>query len=265
MHGDVLQALARIPDDSIHLTFTSPPYYNARDYSTYGSYEEYLQFLERVFGELQRVTKEGRFFVLNTSPVIVGRAGRQHESSRYAIPFDLHPRLTAAGWKFIDDIVWRKPSGAAKPRNSGFAVHRQPLTYKANAVTEYLMVYRKRSPKLIDWNLRQYDRAAREASRVAGWYEASNVWEVDPAFDRVHSAVFPLALCERVVRYYSMIGDLVFDPFAGSGTLGEAAQTLGRRALLCEIDDRYAARIQQRLGLGIKRVPLPEFGADHGD
>ena len=60
-----------------------------------------------------------------------------------------------------------------------------------------------------------------------------------------------------------MIGDLVFDPFAGSGTLGEAAQALGRRALLCEIDDRYAARIQQRLG--IKRIPLSEFGADHGD
>ena len=261
VHGDVLEALGRIPDDSVHLTFTSPPYYNARDYSTYGSYEEYLQFLERVFGELQRVTKEGRFFVLNTSPVIVGRAGRQHESSRYAIPFDLHPRLTAAGWKFIDDIVWRKPSGAAKPRNSGFAVHRQPLTYKANAVTEYLMVYRKRSARLIDWNLRQYDGAAREASRVAGWYEASNVWEVDPAFDRVHSAVFPLGLCERVVRYYSMIGDLVFDPFAGSGTLGEAAQALGRHALLCEVDDRYAARIQQRLGLGIRRVPAAEFGA----
>ena len=264
VHGDVLQALGRIPDDSVHLTFTSPPYYNARDYSTYRSYEEYLRFLEHVFTELHRVTKEGRFFVLNTSPVIVGRAGRQHESSRYGIPFDLHPRLTAAGWKFIDDIVWRKPSGAAKPRNSGFAVHRQPLTYKANAVTEYLMVYRKRSDRLIDWNLRQYPRETRDASLVTGDYEASNVWDVDPAFDRVHSAVFPRALCERVIAYYSMIGDLVFDPFAGSGTLGEAARALDRQPLLCELDDRYAARIQHRLNFQIKRIPVAEFGAPDG-
>ena len=127
------------------------------------------------------------------------------------------------------------------------------------------MVYRKRSARLIDWNLRQYPRETREASRVDDDYEPSNVWDVDPAVDRVHSAVFPRRLCERVVRCYSMIGDLVFDPFAGSGTLGEAAQALDRRALLCEIDDRYAARIQHRLGFHIKRLPLAEFGAPDAD
>ena len=253
-----------MPDDSVHLSFTSPPYYNARDYSTYPSYEHYLDFLVSVFREVHRVTKEGRFFVLNTSPVIVPRAGRQHESRRYAIPFDLHPRLTAIGWKFVDDIIWRKPAGAAKPRNSGFAVHRQPLTYKANAVTEYVMVYRKQSLRLIDWNLRQYERPIRDASRVSDGYETTNVWDIDPATDPVHSAVFPLELCERVVSYYSMVGDLVLDPFAGSGTLGVAAQHLNRYALLLELDEHYVRRMARRLGIWARVISLEEFGAERG-
>ena len=64
--GDVLEALKYVPDESIHLTFTSPPYYNARDYSIYPSYKEYILFLADVFREVYRVTKEGRFFILNT-------------------------------------------------------------------------------------------------------------------------------------------------------------------------------------------------------
>ena len=248
LHGDAIESLRSLPDECVQLTFTSPPYYNARDYSTYPSYEAYLSFLTDTFREVHRVTDEGRFLVVNTSPVIVPRAGRQHESHRYAIPFDLHPRLIELGWKFIDDIIWKKPAGAAKPRNSGFNVHRQPLTYKANAVTEYVMVYRKASARLIDWNLRQYDRDTRSASKVPDGYETTNVWELDPATDRVHSAVFPESLCERVVQYYSMQGDLVLDPFAGSGTLGVAAARLERDFLLLEINDRYVRRIQQRLG-----------------
>ncbi len=259
IHGDARELLARLPDESIHLTFTSPPYYNARDYSVYQSYEAYLDFLESVFAELHRVTKEGRFLVVNTSPVIVPRAGRQHESRRYAIPFDLHPRLTARGWRFIDDIIWRKPDGAAKPRNSGFASHRQPLTWKANAVTEYVMVYRKQSTRLIDWNLRQYPPAIRAASRAPADYEATNVWEIDPAVDRVHSAVFPQALCERVIAYYSMLGDLVFDPFAGSGTVALAALKLDRKALLAEINPKYVQRIQSRVGMQIRASTLDEL------
>lgn len=259
VHGDVRELLRRLPDESLHLTITSPPYYNARDYSAYESYEAYLDFLESVFAGVHRATKEGRFLVVNTSPVIVPRAGRQHESHRFAIPFDLHPRLTRLGWRFIDDVIWRKPDGAAKPRNHGFAAHRQPLTWKGNAVTEYVMVYRKQSSRLIDWNLRQYPRETRDASRVKGEYETTNVWDIDPAVDRVHSAVFPLELCERVITYYSMVGDLVFDPFAGSGTVGLAALALERRTLLAELDDAYVRRIQNRIGMPLRSATITEM------
>ena len=259
MHGDAVDALRGVADESIHLTFTSPPYYNARDYSTYPSYQAYLDLLTDVFREVHRATADGRFLVVNTSPVIVPRAGRQHESHRFAIPFDLHPRLTEIGWKFIDDIIWKKPSGAAKPRNSGFAVHRQPLTYKANAVTEYVMVYRKQSRHLIDWNLRQYPDDVRDQSRVPDGYETTNVWELDPTNDPVHSAVFPESLCERVIRYYSMVGDLVLDPFAGSGTVGVAAHKLDRHFLLLEINEQYVKRIQQRVGLAGRTFSLENW------
>ena len=141
--ADVQEMFPLIPDESVHLTFTSPPYYNARDYTIFQSYKAYLDFLTAVFKETYRITKEGRFFVLNTSPVIVPRISRAHSSKRYAIPYDMHPRLTDMGWEFIDDIVWMKPEYAAKNRNGGFCQHRKPLCYKANSVTESVMVSQK--------------------------------------------------------------------------------------------------------------------------
>lgn len=245
VHGDVREILKYAPEESIHLTFTSPPYYNARDYSIYESYNAYLDFLTEVFCAVHRVTKEGRFLIVNTSPVIVPRVSRAHSSKRYPIPFDLHARLVQTGWEFVDDIIWLKPESSAKNRNAGFLQHRKPLAYKPNAVTEYLMVYRKATDKLLDWNMRQYDWQTIEESKVLGDYETSNVWRIDPVFDRVHSAVFPVELCNRVILFYSYKGDLVFDPFAGSGTLGRAARNLGRYFFLTEKEEQYVERIKQ--------------------
>lgn len=118
--GDVREVLKHVPDESVHLTFTSPPYYNARDYSIYISYQAYLDFLDEVFRAVHRVTKEGRFLIVNTSPVIIPRVSRAHASKRYPIPFDLHARLVQAGWEFIDDIIWLKPESSVKNRNAGF-------------------------------------------------------------------------------------------------------------------------------------------------
>ena len=224
--GDVRDTLKIIPDESFHLTFTSPPYYNARDYSIYPSYKAYLKFFEEVFKLTFDKTKEGRFLIVNTSPVIVPRISRQYASKRYPIPFDIHHFLVEMGWEFIDDIIWAKPEASVKNRNAGFLQHRKPLAYKPNARTEYLMVYRKQTDKLIDWNIRQYDWDTVKESKVKDGYETSNVWEIDPKFDKIHSAVFPVDLCKRVIEYYSFKWDLVFDPFAGSGTFGRTAKYL---------------------------------------
>jgi len=239
VQGDVLDVLKHVPDESFHLTFTSPPYYNARDYSIYPSYQAYLDFLEKVFKMTHRKTKEGRFLIVNTSPIIIPRISRQHSSKRYPIPFDMHHFLVRMGWDFIDDIVWVKPESSVKNRNAGFLQHRKPLGYKPNARTEYLMVYRKHTEKLLDWNIRQYDFRTVSGSKVGDGYETSNVWEIDPTHDRVHSAVFPVDLCRRVIEYYSYKGDLVFDPFGGSGTFGRTAKSLDRFFFLTEKDMSY--------------------------
>ncbi len=250
VNADVLEALRYVPDESVHLTFTSPPYYNARDYTLYQSYEGYLQFLVQVFKEVHRITKEGRFFVLNTSPILIPRMSRQHASTRYLIPFDIHPLITQIGFEFIDDIIWVKPEPSAKNRNGGFFQHRKPLGYKTNSVVEYVIVYRKQTDKLIDWNMRQYDEETIEASRVRGDYEKTNLWKIAPASDPVHPAVFPVELASRIIELYSYRGDLVFDPFAGRGTVGLAAKALGRYFFLTEKDPKYAAYAQQLLSKG---------------
>jgi len=247
VNADVFDALKYVPDESVHLTFTSPPYYNARDYSIYPSYQAYLEFLEKVFIETHRITKEGRFLIVNTSPIIIPRVSRQHSSKRYPIPFDLHPYLVKNGWEFIDDIVWLKPEASVKNRIGGFMQHRKPLGYKPNSVTEYLMVYRKSTEKLLDWNIRSYNCEIVKKSKVADGYETSNVWKIDPSFNKVHSAIFPVELCKRVIQYYSYKEDLIFDPFAGSGTVGKTAKMLDRFFFLTEQEPKYFEYMQSKM------------------
>ena len=245
VHGDVNDILTHIPPGSVHLTFTSPPYYNARDYSIYKSYKEYLSFLNNVFQKVYDVTKEGRFFALNTSPVIVPRVSRAHSSKRYPIPYDIHPFLVNMGWEFIDDIVWAKPEVTVKNRNAGFLQHRNPLAYKPNPVTEMIMIYRKKTNKLIDWNIKQYPREVVDSSKVQGLYETKNLWCIDPTFNKKHSAVFPVALCHNIIKFYSFKGDLVFDPFAGSGTVGKACLQLDRRFFMTEKNIAYMENLKE--------------------
>ncbi len=262
IEGDVRKIVKLIPDESIHLTFTSPPYYNARDYSIYRSYKEYLGFLENVFKEIHRITKEGRFFILNTSPIIIPRISRQHSSKRYPIPYDIHPLLIKMGWEFIDDIVWVKPEASVKNRVAGFAQHRKPLAYKPNPRSECIMVYRKKTDKLLDWNIKQYYCETIENSKVKENFETSNIWKIDPTFDKTHTAVFPIELCNRIIKFYSYIGDLVFDPFGGSGTMAKAAQKLKRYFLLTEKAPEYIKRIKENLmqmEIYSDKNYLPEF------
>ena len=245
-NGDVIKLLKKVENESVHLTFTSPPYYNARDYSIYNSYNSYLKFLWTAFKEVHRITKEGRFFILNTSPIIIPRTGRKYSSIRYPIPFDIHHEMIKMGWEYVDDIIWLKPEPSAKNRVAGFNMHRKPLAYKPNCVTETLMVYRKKSNKLIDWIFKQYPEEIIKTSKIKDGYETSNVWKIDPTSNKNHSAVFPIKLCDRVINYYSFEGDLVFDPFAGSGSVGISAIKNKRNFFLTEVDKEYFKLLKQK-------------------
>lgn len=241
--GDSEEILQDLPAQSIDLVFTSPPYFNARpEYNDYLDYEEYLLKIQKIIREVHRVLAEGRFFVMNVSPVLIRRSHRNQSSRRIAVPFDMHRLFIEEGYEFVDDIIWVKPEGAgwATGRGRRFAADRNPLQYKPVPVTEYILVYRKESDKLIDWNIRAHpEPEIVRQSRIDDEYEKTNVWKIKPAHDKRHPAVFPLELAEKVIAYYSFKGDVVLDPFAGIGTTGKAAVKSGRRFVLIEKEPSY--------------------------
>ncbi|RMD62555.1 site-specific DNA-methyltransferase [Candidatus Parcubacteria bacterium] len=248
--GKAEDVLPTLPAESVDLIFTSPPYYNARpEYEDYISYEEYLLTLRKVIRACHRVLNEGRFFVINVAPVLIRRASRQQSSRRIAVPFDVHRLFIEEGFDFIDDIIWLKPEGAgwATSRGRRFAADRTPLQYKPVPITEYILVYRKHTDLLIDWNIRTHPRQDLvQASKVPDGYERTNVWRISPAHDKEHPAVFPEELAARVITYYSFRDDVILDPFAGSGTVGAAAVKLGRRFVLIDKEPRYVHLMRER-------------------
>lgn len=248
--GDAVQILQDLPEDSIDLIFTSPPYYNARpEYEDYISYETYLLKMRKVIGACHRVLNEGRFFVMNISPVLVRRTSRSESSKRIAVPFDIHRIFVEEGFDFIDDIIWVKPEGAgwATGRGRRFAADRNPLQYKPVPVTEYVLVYRKHTKRLIDWNIRAHpNQELVQASKIADGYETTNIWEITPTYDTEHPAVFPEELAAKVITYYSFVDDVVLDPFAGTGTVGLAATKLKRRFVLVDKEPKYIEVMKNR-------------------
>ena len=265
LEGDSETTLAALPTGAVDLVFTSPPYFNARpDSGDYLDYDAYLEKMRRVLRECHRVLAEGRFLVLNTAPVLLRRARRSEASRRLAVPFDLHRILVEEAFDFVDDIVWEKPEGAgwATGRGRRFAADRRPLQYKAVPVTEYVLVYRRHTDRLLDWNIRaHHDPAAVDRSRIADGYERTNVWRIPPTSRRDHPAVFPVALAERVIRYWSFEDDVVLDPFAGVGTVGAAAAGLGRRFVLSEVEPRYVRVMERELAPWLTTPPPPRTGA----
>lgn len=241
--GDCRSVLSEFPPESVQLVFTSPPYFNAKpECAEYVDYPSYLDFLGESFSACHSILAEGRFLVVNVSPVLVRRTSRNTSSKRLPIPFDLHPILDKIGFQFIDDIIWKKPEGAGWHLGRGrrFAADRQPLQYKPVTVTEYVLVYRKKTDRLIDWNLRNHsDQEALEESKIFGEYDITNIWDIKPSNHKLHPAVFPDELAKRIIKYYSIRGDIVLDPFAGTGVVGRVANSIDRGFVLVEKREDY--------------------------
>lgn len=239
--GDSEITLKTLPENSVQLAFTSPPYYNAREYSDYRSYNEYLDKMKRVFKECNRVIEDGRFLIVNVSPVITKRPGREFESIRYPIHFDFHKILEEAGFYFIDEIIWIKPEPCVKNRIAGYVQTRKALSYKPNCVTESILVYRKKCPFLLDKNISEYKTYNKYPNEKI---DSTNCWYILPRSDKNHPAVFPEELCRRILKYYSFEGDTVLDPFAGSGTFGKVADKMKRIPIMCELELNYVKLIE---------------------
>lgn len=249
--GDSEELLKDLPSESVDLVFTSPPYYNAKpEYAEYLSYNDYLLKMQKIIHECHRVLNEGRFMVLNISPVLIRRASRNEASKRIAVPFDFHRLFIEEGFEFVDDIIWVKPEGAgwATGRGRRFSADRNPCQYKPVPVTEYVLVYRKKSERLIDWLIRKHpNQKLIKESKIADGYEVTNIWKICPAHSKDHPAIFPLELAEKVIQYYSFKNDVVLDPFGGIGTTARAALKNERRFASFELDRNYAEKMKKNI------------------
>lgn len=241
LKGDVAEKLKKFPEQSVQMIFTSPPYYNAREYSDYHSYKDYLDKIKNVFTACNRVLEDGRFIIVNISPVITKRPGREFESIRYPIHYDYHKILEESGFYFVDEIVWIKPEPSVPNRIGGYMQTRKPLSYKPNCITESLMVYRKNCDFLLDKNINDYKEYNKYENEEI---DTTNCWYITPKSDKNHPAVFPEELCKRVLKYYSYEGDVIMDPFAGSGTLGRVAKQMNRIPIMCEMNEEYIKLIK---------------------
>ena len=109
------------------------------------------------------------------------------------------------------------------------------------------MVYRKQTDKLIDWHIRKHPNQKDVLkSKIKDGYEVTNIWKIHPAYSKKHPAIFPVQLAEKVIQYYSFKNDVVLDPFAGIGTVGEAAVKMDRRFVLFEMNPEYINEIKSK-------------------
>jgi DNA modification methylase len=231
----------------IQLTITSPPYFNVKDYVNYTDYKEYLTMLKNVFALIYEITDDGRMCCVNLSNILIQRESRNCESTRIPLAFHFVPLMEEIGWKFIEDILWVKPEGAAKNRNGGFFQHRQPIAYKPNVVNEYIFVFQKPSKFLIDKIVRGYDANTSFNSKVSDGYERTNVWKINPETKSKHPAPYPEVLVENLIKYYSFCGDLVLDPFVGSGTTSVSAFKMNRKSIGFELHKDYMILFENRI------------------
>jgi DNA modification methylase len=240
IQGDCLIEMQKIPDKSIDMVLTSPPYFNAREYSQYKSVQDYMEQMKEVFAGVYKVLKESRMCIINISPVLVEREKRSKQSYRIPLPFYYVPMMEKIGFEFLEDIIWVKPDGAAPNRNGGFYKHRKPIAYKPNIVTEYILVFKKPAPFLID-------KIIKKESLVDDGYERTNVWHIQPETKSKHPSPFPKELAEKCIRYYSYQNDTILDPFAGSGTTGIVCKNINRNFILIEQEQAYIDIINKRL------------------
>jgi site-specific DNA-methyltransferase (adenine-specific) len=248
--GDCLHHLAQMPQASVDLAFADPPFNIGWDYDVYKDYksrEEYLAWTEKWLAAVRRVLKPTASFY-----VAIG--------DEYAA--ELKVRLDALGMHMRNWIVWHYTFGVNCTRKFNrshahilyYVVDPQRFTFNADAVRvpsarQTIYSDRRANPtgKLPDdtWVLRPQEEERCFHGDTDTWY----VPRVCGTFkERTgHPCQMPEAVLERILRVSSNVGDLVLDPFAGSGTTLATAKRLGRRFLGIELSQEYAERVQERL------------------
>ncbi len=226
-------AMTPIPDGSVGLAFTSPPYNVGKEYDEDMSLDAYLTLIRQVASEVYRVLCPGGRYVVN-----IANLGRKPYIPLHAYFYEIHQ---AVGFLPMGEIIWRKAKGASG--NCAWGSWQSAKAPRLRDIHEYLLVFTKE-------HFSRPDKGESDIARDEFMAATLSIWEIPAeSAKRVgHPAPFSVPLAERVIRLYSYVEDVVLDPFMGSGTTAVAALQNQRHYVGFDISEPYcalaAARIQ---------------------
>jgi site-specific DNA-methyltransferase (adenine-specific) len=228
-----------LPDNCVHLVVTSPPYNASKAYDEDLSLSEYLEMLYDVFAECYRVLTPGGRMVVN-----VANLGRKPY-----IPLSSHINImmNQLGFLMRGEIIWDKSASAGSSCAWGsFQSASNPCL---RDVHEYLLVFSKGNYKLPRDKLERSDGRIDTIPRDDFIQHTKSIWSfaTERASRVNHPAPFPVELPKRCIEMYSFAGDVVLDPFNGSGSTCVAAKMTGRTFVGIDLSEEYCAIAQKRV------------------
>jgi len=241
--------MSEIPNASVHLIVTSPPYFNAPfDYKNlFKSYGQFLGVLRRVAKEAFRVLADGRIFVLNIDDMLVN-------GDKFPIVADATKIFLEAGFRYRDRIIWKKPDGYLRiSRRSGVILQNPyPMYFYPDNLLESIIIFQKGKfdYKSIPKEIREKSKINKKEFQDKKWFmtlwEMHNVMPGSPLEKGI--AAFPEELPYRIIKLFSYVGETVLDPFVGSGTTMKVARQLDRNSIGIEIKKSLIPIIKKKLG-----------------
>lgn len=242
------ESMSELPDNSIHLAVTSPPYNVGKEYDNDLSLTEYRDFLKRVFRELYRVLVPGGRFCLN-----IANLGR----TPY-IPLNAYLALdlVECGYLMRGEIIWDK--GASASRSTAWGSWASPSNPTLRDVHEYILVFSKEAYR------RQLQGKPPTISRDDFLTFTKSVWyfNAESAKKTGHPAPFPVELPQRCIDLYTAANDVILDPFMGAGASAVAAVRTNRRFVGYEIEQKYCDLANRRLEQEQRRLGLTQRQMD---
>ena len=250
LHNIVINGDSRklpIPDNCVHLVVTSPPYNASKAYDEDLSLTEYLGLLHEVFSECYRILAPGGRMVVN-----VANLGRKPY-----IPLASHINLIMheIGFMHRGEVIWDKSASAGSSCAWGsFQSASNPCL---RDIHEYMLMFSKGDYKLPRTKSERAEGRIDTIGKDEFIQQTKSIWSFSTESARRvnHPAPFPVELPMRCIEMFTFLGDVVFDPFLGSGTTAVAAKQAGRVYIGCDISEEYCGIAEQRLESTEEYVP----------